>query len=457
MKTLYQRFLWTTVGIMVFSMLIGFFITNAYYHVAVKEQNDAKNTEMARTIVAYIEETPDVNLDAYLDKIGKISYQMYVVDDAGNSTFYGGSFRDEALSPSIEHQVLAGEVYHGMRDFPNQSFMTGFFANELSNTVGVPFSHNGNDYALFLRPNISLLFSEVHTILAGLFISIAVISLISMLFVAKQLIHPLTALKDAMQRVGRNRFDVKLNIRRKDEIGQLAESFQQMTTELERSDTSRREFISNVSHDFQSPLQKIKGYAELMKQPELEAKERLAYGSIIEQETKRLSELTKKLLLISSLSQQSELRAKIPFSLDEQIKQVISGYRWRIEELELDVTYTLDPMTYIGDPDLLESVWDNLFSNALKYNIQGGSIDLFLRQDETQVVFTIRDTGIGLAQEDAARIFERFYRADASRTTEGTGLGLSIVKDIITLHDGTIQVNAQEGTGTTFIVTLPKL
>lgn len=457
MKTLYQRFLWTTLGIMVFSMLVGFFITNAYYHVAVKEQNDAKNTEMARTIVAYIEETPDVDLDAYLDKIGKISYQMYVVDDAGNNTFYGGSFRDETLSPSIEQQVLAGEVYHGMRDFPNQSFMTGFFANELSNTVGVPFSHNGNDYALFLRPNISLLFSEVHTILAGLFISIAVISLISMLFVAKQLIHPLTALKDAMKRVGRNRFDVKLNIRRKDEIGQLAESFQQMTTELERSDTSRREFISNVSHDFQSPLQKIKGYAELMKQPDLEAKERVTYGSIIEQEAKRLSELTKKLLLISSLSQQSELRAKIPFSLDEQIKQVISGYRWRIEELELDVTYTLDPITYIGDPDLLESVWDNLFSNALKYNIQGGSIELSLRQDETQVFFTIRDTGIGLAQEDATRIFERFYRADASRTTEGTGLGLSIVKDIVSLHDGTIQVNAQEGTGTTFIVTLPKL
>ncbi|MFL9652000.1 sensor histidine kinase [Exiguobacterium chiriqhucha] len=455
MKTLYQRFLWTTVGIMVFSMLIGFFITNAYYHVAVKEQNDAKNTEMARTIVAYIEETPDVDLDAYLDKIGKISYQMYVVDDTGDSTFYGGEFRDKTLSPSIEQRVLGGDVYHGMRDFPNQSFMTGFFANELSNTVGVPFSHNGTDYALFLRPNISLLFSEVHTILAGLFISIAVISLLAMLFVAKQLIHPLVALKDAMQRVGRNRFDVTLDIRRKDEIGQLAESFQQMTAELERSDTSRREFISNVSHDFQSPLQKIKGYAELMKQPELESDERLAYGTIIEQEAKRLSELTKKLLLISSLSQQSELRAKTPFALDEQIKQVLSGYRWRIEELELDVTYALDPVTYIGDPDLLESVWDNLLSNALKYNVAGGSIDLSLSDTDREVIFMIRDTGIGITPDDATRIFDRFYRADASRTTEGTGLGLSIVKDIVTLHGGTVQVDSQAGT--TFTVTLPKL
>lgn len=457
MKTLYQRFLWTTLGIMLFSTLVGFFITNAYYQVAVKEQNDEKNVEIATSIVDYIEKDPNVDLNSYLEQIGEISYQLYVVDETGDSAFYGGSFRDTSLNPVFVQNVLEGKIYHGMQDFPNRSFMTGFFANELSNTVGVPFTHNETNYALFLRPNISLLFSEVHTILAGLFISIAVISLLSMLWVAKQLIKPLTSLKDAMKRVGRNRFDIDLNINRKDEIGQLAESFQDMTAELEQNEISRRDFIGNVSHDFQSPLLKIKGFADLMKSPEITEQERFNYSVVIEQEAVRLSELTKKLLLISSLSKHSSLRAKILFSVDEQIKQTLSGYRWRIEELSLEVTYDLSPVTMVGDPALIESVWDNLINNALKYNVIGGSIDLSLYEQSSYLIFIIRDTGIGIDSIEQQHIFDRFYRTDRSRTTDGTGLGLSIVQEIIDLHNGHIEVQSNQQQGTIFTVTLPKM
>src|SRR5690606_2748407 len=138
-------------------------------------------------------------------------------------------------------------------------FMAGMFANELENTVGLPFQYKGESYGLFLRPNIALLVTEIHIIFAGMIISMAVISLLAMLLFAKRLIHPITQLTEATKQISQEKYDHLLEIDRRDEIGQLAESFNEMTKKLQENDQSRKEFISNVSHDFQSPLLNIQG------------------------------------------------------------------------------------------------------------------------------------------------------------------------------------------------------
>ena len=149
MKTLYSKFVVTTIVIMIGSLCLGFLMTNTYYHRVIKEQNDAKNVKIAQDIVQYIEQAMPSDLDNYLKTLGEIGYQIYVTTGE-EEHYYGGEYRDKTLSQSVVQRVLDGEVYQGMRDFPNKTFMTGFFANELINTIGVPFTYDGKQFALFI-------------------------------------------------------------------------------------------------------------------------------------------------------------------------------------------------------------------------------------------------------------------------------------------------------------------
>ncbi|MEK5230335.1 HAMP domain-containing sensor histidine kinase [Lysinibacillus sp. FSL K6-0232] len=456
MKTLYGKFVIITMLVMVGSMGIGFLATNTYYHQVVKAKNDAKNVKIAQDIVNYIETAKPQDLDNYLATLGDIGYQIYVTT-GDEARFFGGQYRDKTLPQSVIEDVLGGEIYHGMRDFPKETFVTGFFANELINTIGVPFRYNDQSYALFIRPDIRLLFSEVHTILAGLILVMTILSLLAMLLFARALIRPITKLTAATHQLAHEKFDTALDIERADEIGQLATSFTIMTEKLQENDRIRKEFISNVSHDFQSPLLNIQGYVDLLKNPQLLEQERQEYATIIELETKRLSTLTKQLLLLTSLDQSTRIMTQQPYRLDEQLKETIRKYRWQIEEAQLQLSYKMEQIIYKGDAELLQNVWDNLLTNAIKYNKEHGQIDIRLLEKTNSIDIFIEDNGIGMTSEQLSKVYERFYRADTSRTRQGTGLGLAIVKQIIELHGGTIQMESAINAGTKVTIHLPKL
>jgi signal transduction histidine kinase len=172
-----------------------------------------------------------------------------------------------------------------------------------------------------------------------------------------------------------------------------------------------------------------------------------------------LSSLTKQLLLLTSLDQLSSPLTLKTFDLDEQLKETIRKYRWLLEEKGMSLSMEIEEVRYTGDPSLLEKVWENLVSNALKYTEVGGAIDILLTEESDYVTIVVRDTGIGIDEVALGRIFDRFYRTDDSRTQEtgGTGLGLSIVQQVVKLHGGTIEVVSNLGEGTTFTVQLPKL
>ncbi len=300
MKTLYSKFVLITVVIMVFSTVVGFLFANTYYHQKVKEENDYKNMEIAKEVAAFAETQEDPV--AYMEQTADTGYQLYVISESGSEQFYGGEFRDKTIASNVIKQVLDGDVYHGMREFPRETFVTGFFANELSNTVGVPFENDGEQYALFMRPNIKLLFSEVHTLLGWMIAVMVVLSIISVLIGARMLVNPIKELSEATGKVGDEHFDVTLSINREDEIGKLADRFNEMTHRLGELDMMRKSFISNVSHDIQSPLLNIQGYARLLESNELTNEEKAHYTGIIQDETRRLSSLTNQLLVLSSLT-----------------------------------------------------------------------------------------------------------------------------------------------------------
>lgn len=458
MKSLYSKFVIISIAIMFISGIISFMISNTYYQQKLKPYNDEKNTKIALDIAKFTDSHPNVNLKDYLNNIASVGYQLYLVDESGKGQFFGAKYRVKHLSNNSISYVLQGHVYHGILHFPQETFVTGFFANELRNTIGVPLRHNGHEYALFLRPDIKLLFNEMH-ILFGILFALTFAFIIGFILIStKFLVKPITHLTNATHDLAAGNFQVQLDNNRKDEIGKLANSFTYMAKQLEHTEDIRKEFISNVSHDIQSPLSNIKGYTKLLEKDDLSSLQKKQYIDVINGEVNRLSSLTQQLLLLTSLDQTNNLVHPERVNLALLIKELVRQYQWAIGEKGIMLSYNLPKLFIEGDPILLNNVFDNLLTNAMKYNHDGGRIDISLEEHDHNVMISFRDTGIGMSKEQQQRIFDRFYRADTSRTqsTPGTGLGLSIVKSIILMHQGRISVNSTLNEGSTFTITLPK-
>ncbi|WP_071458667.1 HAMP domain-containing sensor histidine kinase [Bacillus massilinigeriensis] len=459
MKSLYSRFALTTVGIMLLSFVLGLMAANSYYHNAIKHRNDEKNTKIARGFADYIEEEQPKNLEKYLESAASSGYQIYMVNAKNEDKFFGAEFRQYNLPDSSRKKVLSGDVYHGMRDFPKQLFVTGFFANELTNTVGVSFQYDGEQYGLFVRPDIRMLFNEVHSLLGWIIAIMAVLTVFFVLISSKFMVSPITQLTVATKEIHGGNFDVELDINRSDEIGQLAKSFKEMLIKLGQLDIVRSEFVSNVSHDIQTPLLNIQGYTKLLEKGDITEEERKHYFRVIGEEASRLSSLTQQLLVLKSVDkkEKSFMRPAV-FNLAEQIKDLLRKYLWLLDEKGIGVNYSLPDIDFHGDPSLLYNVWENLLTNSMKYNKENGEIEILLSDEGESIKILFKDTGIGLTDEEQERIFDRFYRVDHSRSkVEGTGLGLSIAKSIVEMHEGSLDVESEPGKGSIFTVLLPKM
>jgi two-component system, OmpR family, phosphate regulon sensor histidine kinase PhoR len=264
---------------------------------------------------------------------------------------------------------------------------------------------------------------------------------------------------EAMQKIAKGDFSVRLdNTFRENELaGVLVKSMNDMALELNEMEKMRQEFISNVSHEIQSPLTSIRGFAQALENDRLSTEERRRYLAIIEAESTRLSRITDNLLKLASLeSKQLKFEPK-PYRLDKQIRNLILACepQWAGKGIDLDVS--LEEVEISADEDLLSQVWINLIYNSIKFTPDGGKVCIELRRQQDDITFKITDTGIGIAEENQPRVFERFYKEDESRTRSngGSGLGLAIAKTIIEMHKGTIGVQSILGAGSTFTVGLP--
>lgn len=455
--SLYVKFIWFTFATMLVSSIISFFAMNTYYHQYLKAENNNKNLAIASSIVEFVEGVPADQIEATFQMLGDAGYQLYVTD--GNTVNrYGGEFRDESIGAADIQDVLQGDVFNGIREFPRQTFVTGFFANELENSIGVPLEMNGENHALFLRPDIKLLFQELRLLFGGLAVGIIILSFIGMLLVARLLIQPITKLTEATEKMGTETFDVPLSINRKDEIGRLADQFVTMRKRVEQSILKRKEFVHNVSHDIQSPLHTIQSYLSLLQKNGSSEEEKKQYADIIQEETTRLSLLTNQLLTLASFDKEvQELTEEI--SIDQQVRDILSHLRYAFDEKELGISVQLAPVNVKGNAVLLQTVWENLLTNAIKYSDPGGAIELSLSTTLGEMVLEIRDEGIGMTADETIRAYDRFYRADQARvrSLKGSGLGLAIVKEIVELHEGSIEIKSTPKIGTTVQVNLPLL
>lgn len=264
---------------------------------------------------------------------------------------------------------------------------------------------------------------------------------------------------EPIQKIAKGDFSVKIRNEEKydGEIGVLVKSINDMTDELNAMEKMRQEFVSNVSHEIQSPLTSIKGFARALQDNNLSEEKREHYLTIIETETTRLSKLSQNLLKLTLLESEEYTPERASYRLDQQLKQIVlnSEPLWAEKEIELELN--LEKVHITADQESMSQVWINLIHNSIKFTPSGGTITIQLKEHETVVEVRIRDSGIGISEEQKQHIFERFYKADSSRNRVygGSGLGLAIVKKVLDLHRGEIKVESEEGSGTEFIVRIP--
>lgn len=289
----------------------------------------------------------------------------------------------------------------------------------------------------------------IELLVISLFIGWVVTSLLSRMF-----FHPIKKLRKAMEKVADGDFKVRLETNStSQEIQEIYSGFNLMAQELSTMEILQTDFVSNVSHEFKTPITAIEGYATLLQDCDNLTEEQRAYVEKIYLNTHRLSKLVGNILLLSKVDNQQITTNQITYRLDEQIRQVIVLLEPEWSKKDIDFDVEMQRIEYTGNDNLLFHVWNNLIGNAIKFNITGGGIHIRLFQEGDYVVFSIADNGPGIAEETQKHIFDKFYQSDSSHKEEGNGLGLALAKRILEISNGEIQVENQEN-GAKFIVKL---
>ena len=359
------------------------------------------------------------------------------------------SMYDITLLDNIEELNLASDEFNKL----NNKQMVFLYRNRLKNVFTI--LKLGDSYVKISQPtnNTILAVTASRLWLAGLFYVVIGTLLVSLL--AKSVVNPVLQLNKAVQEVAKGNFDIEVTNQREDEIGQLTKNFNKMTRELKNFEYLRKDFATNVSHEFKTPLASIYGYAKLLQNPKLTAEESTEYTAIIMEEAKRLANLSSNMLKISNLESQEIVDKRSLFSLDEQIRKsiLILEPAWSKKNIEFEIE--LEKVMYLGDEEMLQQVWLNLLDNAIKFTDRAGVITVTLQQKDKAIEVKVSDNGIGMSADTMKHIFEKFYQGDSNRATEGRGLGLSLVRRILDLYNADIRVESKLHEGSTFTITLP--
>lgn len=274
-------------------------------------------------------------------------------------------------------------------------------------------------------------------------------------YLGKLFFGPITKLSDAMHEVSKGNFDIRLETKTPfREIKDMYSSFNLMTRELGATEILQTDFVSNVSHEFKTPINAIEGYATLLQcNPDCCDEERIYTEKIIFN-TKRLSNLVGNILLLSKVDNKAIRSDVKKYRLDEQIRQAVLAFEreWTEKETELDID--LEEAEFEGNESLMFHVWTNLIANAIKFTPKGGLLKIRLFFSEGKTVVTVEDSGPGIKSDSIEHIFDRFYQSDSSHKEEGNGLGLALVKNILLLEGGKVTAENRPEGGAKFTVIL---
>ncbi len=419
-------------------LICGFLITIAFSfsvagYVALRNNydqiEDMAKSELSATseyVVGILNSLDDANINDIMNKYA-ISSEVYI-------TLY---------SPELDYYTYGENKGY----FPSRETMIQYYHDENKNgrfderksvqTYGSKAKINGSDVYIFIQKDTSYekgIFANSAVLILGcVFLSGNLV----FLAIADIIVKPITRLTNATKELSKGNYSVRVNYVGDDEISRLNQGFNQMAQQLAKQEETRQKFISDISHEFQTPLTAIQGFANILKEEDLPKEQRQKYADIILFHSKRLSTLSKNMLQLTLLEREEVELEFTTYSIVEQLSRVISTQENQaiLKDIEIQFEKPRKDIMVYGDEQRLEQVWINLISNAIKYTGEGGLITVTVKKASREVEVSIEDTGYGMSKEVVSHIFERFYREEKARSVEGNGLGLSLKDGIVIMPD----------------------
>jgi signal transduction histidine kinase len=452
-KSLYARVVLTFILSVILSLILAFFLATLLYKNQITSLAEKQLITSGKQIIQSYQQSQTSNLEDLTQGEGLLlNYRVQIYNDKGDAILNQSVKNQKLIMNKDQIQfVLNGGVYRGeLHGTPNQSATEGLL-------FGLPFKVNNSPYALFIKPDITDITKEFGHFLRTVLVIVLIIGSLFIAIAARYLVKPLHQLTEATRRLAKGDFSIHVQSKRKDEIGVLTTSINDMAKELGMLDQMRQDFVANVSHEIQSPLTSISGFSKALKNKSMDETKRIHYLTIIEEESERLSRLSENLLKLSSLQYEHHPFHPQYYRLDEQLRGIIIACepQWGLKELRIDLE--LEDVTIQADEDQFNQVWLNIIHNSIKFTPDKGAIRIALKTKGGNAIVTIKDSGLGIPIEELDNIFKPFYKVDKARSAPsgGSGLGLSIVKRIVDIHNGEINVTSPPAGGTTVIVKLP--
>lgn len=451
--------------ISVFSMLI-FYASYTTKQALIKEKIDVLNNEAflvaEQTIGAYIQGTYTLkeaqnSLTYYSDTL---NVNVWVADASG-TIIAASSPKSDLRSPTNIYNVKSDFDLNTAQSFTGDFF--GYFDDEYI-SVAIPIQTEGKPNGMvFLHTVLDQLSSIQKNLVQIIYVPFLVMIIISFALlgiISGKIMKPIKKINSAAESYSTGNFDIQMNIHSNDEIGQLASTLEYMASELSKLDEYRKSFISNISHDFRSPLTSIKGYIEAIQDGTIPPEKQEKYLNIVLNETKRLTKLTSSLLELNNYDTYGLWLVLKDFDIAELTRSALATFEGKCEEKHISLIFDNHCSSTMvhADKTKIQQVIYNLIDNAIKFTPAFKGIYVSTYEKNDKIFVSVKDEGCGIPKDATNKIWVRFYKADVSRGKDkhGTGLGLSITREIIKAHNENINVVSTEGVGSEFTFSLSK-
>lgn len=406
--------------------------------------------------------TSELTLEEFQKQISAVSSYLdsdiYIVSTSGKVMINSREYVNPSEAETIQD--------FNILDFSGSNYSIGTFYDHYDEDVLTVYTPITRNYKITCYVMVCLPLSHVsdvqYGLLNGFYLSLIFLLLLALVILLTFYLttyRPLQTILKAAAAYAEGNYETPLELSRHDEIGTLSDTMHFMAVELNALENDQHKFVSNVSHDFRSPLTSIKGYAQAMADGTIPVELQGKYLDVIIFEAERLEKLTQSLLELNKYGTKGIYLDLSVFDLNELIKRTILMFEGRCKEkmLSFNLILTGDQLYVKADAAKIDQVMHNLVDNAFKFSHSNSIITIETTLRNGKVFVSVKDQGIGIPKESISRIWERFYKSDASRGKDkkGTGLGLAIVKEIIHAHHENINVISTEGVGTEFIFTLP--
>jgi len=466
-----KQFLLYAVTLVVSFALIAVGLVSLFQGYFIQKTSDSLEEQGARIAASYVRymSMPTISGQNQLlndvNTLGQLGASCIFVDASGEVVACTSNITTiqpgDVISAAGIQEVFDGIIIR------TQGSLDGVFAETVL-TVGYPIivkSVIGQNASVMGAVFMNAPMTEVHqttqdvirmTVMC-LLVSLAV-SFVLIYFTSKKISKPIHQINQAAKVIAAGDFEKRLTVKSRDEVGQLADSFNNMAESLENQEKSRREFIANISHDLRSPLTSMRGFLTAIMDGTIPPDGRDKYLQIVLDESERLTKLANDILDINKIQSLEIELVKSAFDVNELIRKTVIMFEPRItgKGIALNVAFADERNMVWADEEKIQRVVYNLVDNAVKFTEENGSIQVETFTRSGKVMVCVRDDGKGIGADAQKHIFDRFYKVDASRGEDkkGSGLGLSIVRAFVKAHEETIALESEPGKGCVFMFTL---